>query len=219
MKFKTFKGLIEACKSMHDTAIKKDKAIEEALGGETSVMTVDYFTHIDLILNSISNEFNCTEDTLDWYFWDVVTSECNPEELYFSIDGAKYASTMENIWMDLTGILDERFASEVETEDKEIEQEVQGVQETQDDSEELDDIKDIDIIKYFLKCANVEILDKPNGELQTFEFSLEDKDQLWEDIKEFCYENQVFKIYIEENLNYSGEHFSVKYYAEQEVAK
>jgi hypothetical protein len=100
MKKETFIKTIENIKDFYDATVLQDKKIQEALGGDTQVMTEWHSKYIEKMLEILSEEMGDTSDTIDWLFWDSVCS-MDGEYMTFEIDGNEYLGTPENIWKEL----------------------------------------------------------------------------------------------------------------------
>jgi len=117
MKYKTFESLLLNCKELYDEAVKRDKTLQDALGGDTQIMTEWWSKYIEKTIDSIQEEFGDKNETVDWLFWESMCSSSGYMD--FVIDDVTYIGNIENVWMDLTGILDERFGKSISSsEDK-----------------------------------------------------------------------------------------------------
>jgi hypothetical protein len=117
MKFKTFENLLNNCKDLYDAACERDSKLQEVLGGDTAVMTDWWSKYIEDTLKTISLEFNVnpnTDNSVDWLFWDSMLGyDTNNGYLNFTIDGINYVGSPKNVYLDLTGMLDERLGDTV----------------------------------------------------------------------------------------------------------
>jgi len=120
MKFATFDKQITELKKFYDEACARDTKIQEALGGDTQVMTDWWSSALDGILDTIKSEFDLPEndDTIDWLFYDCV---CNDEEMTFEYEGINYIGNTKNVYLSLTGMLDERFGEQASENKEEAE--------------------------------------------------------------------------------------------------
>ena len=110
MKFKTFEALLNNAKDLYETACTRDRQLQDALGGDTQVMTDFWDKHITGILDSIGLEYNLgkEDDTISWLFWD---SMCNNDGyMNWEIDGVEYEGSPQNIWLDLENKLTEKYS-------------------------------------------------------------------------------------------------------------
>lgn len=113
MKYKTFEGLLQNCLDLYNTGIERDKTLEKAIGGDTQIFTDWWDTFITETINSIKYELNDKSDFVDWLFWDNMTTGCESKYQSFTVDGIEYVGNSKNIYLELTGMLDERFGKTV----------------------------------------------------------------------------------------------------------
>jgi len=110
MKFETFESLINECKTLLDKSHIKDKALEKALGGDTTIITENII--IDNILKILAEELNDKTGSIDWLFWESINNTAindeNESYSFFKIDDVKYIGNPKNIWLDLHGKLGEK---------------------------------------------------------------------------------------------------------------
>jgi len=107
MKYETFENLLLNAKSLYDTAVKKDKAIEEAFGGDSLINTEWWSPFIEETISIIESEYNDKTGSVDWLFWEII---CSPSNIDFTFDDAIYEGSILNIWLQLEGKLDERYS-------------------------------------------------------------------------------------------------------------
>jgi len=96
MKLETFVKLINETKKVYDNSIAQDKKLENALGGDSVVMTEWISEHLEENIKIIAEDMNDTEEWIDWLFWESVCSNSNYSE--FEVDGVVYRGTPKNIW-------------------------------------------------------------------------------------------------------------------------
>jgi len=110
MKFKTFETLLTNCKELYDEAIQKDKDLEKAFGGDSQIMTDWWSNYIENTINILEKEYNDKTESINWLFWE---SMCNSDGyMDFENDGVTYEGSPKNIWLELNGMLDERFSKD-----------------------------------------------------------------------------------------------------------
>ena len=114
MKFKTFESLLHSCVDLYNRGVEQDKKLSEAFGDFSEVSQDWWGYSIDNIIDSIELEFNDKEERVQWLFWESILNR--EEYLDFKIDGIVYEGSPENIWMELNGILDEKFSKSVPVE-------------------------------------------------------------------------------------------------------
>jgi len=113
MKFKTFESLLQNCLDLYNAGCARDKVLSDAFGGDTNIMTDWWDTFIEETLESIKAELNDDSDTIDWLFWDNMTMNNEPEYQTFEVDGVEYIGNPKNIYLELTGMLDEKIGDTV----------------------------------------------------------------------------------------------------------
>jgi len=107
MKFRVFEKQILELKRFYDEAVLRDEKIQDALGGDTQVMTDWWGSHLDKSLDILKEEFNADGDIIDWLFFDCICS--NSEETTLTVDGIEYIGNIKNVFLILTNSLDERL--------------------------------------------------------------------------------------------------------------
>jgi len=95
MKFETFKGILENLYNLLENGRNKNKAISEALGGDSNVYMDWYSKYVEDTINLISKDLNDDSELIDWFFWET---ECGNNKLTFSHKDKIYEPTYENIW-------------------------------------------------------------------------------------------------------------------------
>jgi len=197
MKFTTFDRQITELKKFYDEACLKDKKLEEALGGDTQVMTDWWGSVLDGMLDSIKSEFGLAEndDTIDWLFYDCI---CGNEELTFEDDGIRYIGNTKNVYLSLTGMLDERFGETPKMSEKDDTKPEQNEMH-KENSELLDEDNMINKAKKYFEAAGVIVSECTTKDeyLETIRETL-NADSFYEDIKELCYDEQLFRICVED---------------------
>jgi hypothetical protein len=117
LNYKTFKSLLDTCEEIYDISVARDKRLQEALGGDTQIMTDYWDKPIQDILKAISLEFGRDpeqDDLVDWLFWDnMINTNMNNGYLTFDHEGLDYVGSPKNIYLLLTGLLDERLGETV----------------------------------------------------------------------------------------------------------
>lgn len=94
MKYITFEKMIISCKIAYENTIKRDKLLEDALGGDCRVSSEK--SHIQDILNIIADDMGDTCETIDWLFWESLNSSSYP--LTFEEKGITYNGNIINTW-------------------------------------------------------------------------------------------------------------------------
>jgi len=112
MKYETFNNLIQNCKELYDEAVKRDKDLEKVIGGDSQIMSDWWSKYIEKTIESIEEEFGDKDSTVDWLFWESICSSSGYMD--FEVDGITYEGNPKNVWMELSGILDERFSKTIE---------------------------------------------------------------------------------------------------------
>jgi len=107
MKFRVFEKQILELKRFYDEAVLRDEKIQDALGGDTQVMTDWWGSHLDKSLDILKEEFNADGDIIDWLFFDCICS--NAEETTLTVDDVQYIGNIKNVFLILTNSLDERL--------------------------------------------------------------------------------------------------------------
>jgi len=193
MKFATFDKQITELKKFYDEACARDAKIQEALGGDTQVMTDWWSSALDGILNTIKLEFDLpkNDDTIDWLFYDCI---CNDEEMTFECAGINYIGNTKNVYLSLTGMLDERFGEQASENKEEVK-----VPEFPEASKALNETNSniFDKIKRYFEAAGVTVKECVDEDsTKNIIKKLLKADDLYNDIKQICYDEQLFKICI-----------------------
>ena len=140
MKFKTFESLLHSCVDLYNRGVEQDKKLSEAFGDFSEVSQDWWGYSIDNIIDSIELEFNDKEERVQWLFWESILNR--EEYLDFKIDGIVYEGSPENIWMELNGILDEKFSKSVPVE---IAESIELTKEKMINTHDEKDIKETDV--------------------------------------------------------------------------
>ncbi len=107
MKYKVFKKLCQTIVHGVNESSKRDKKLELALGGDTTVMTEDDRIYYEGIEAALELEFNDSFAKLNWIIWEVKLSPCINNDMMFEEDNIKYAATYKNVYLSLTNNLNE----------------------------------------------------------------------------------------------------------------
>lgn len=116
MNYKTFERLLNSCKDLYEEGCARDRRMSDVLGGDTAVMTDWWDVYITNTLDALKEEFNDKDETIDWLFWESMTN--NGEYLDFTVDDVNYIGNPKNVYLELTGMLDERLGETVKTEEQ-----------------------------------------------------------------------------------------------------
>jgi len=115
MKFSTFESILENCLSLYNKANEQDEKLSEAFGSDTVVMTDWWSKYIEDNIAALEKEFN-DHGAIEWLFWESMTTK---EYLTFEENGIIYIGNPKNIWLDLNGMLDEKYGDVLSDEDSE----------------------------------------------------------------------------------------------------
>jgi len=114
MRYETFESLLLNCKELYDTACIRDKKLQEALGGDSQIMTDWWSKYIEETINIISKDAGDKHEVVDWLFWE---SMCNNDGyISFWEDDIEYEGSPQNVWLDLKGKLNEGFSKNIKSE-------------------------------------------------------------------------------------------------------
>jgi len=189
MKFATFDKQITELKKFYDEACARDTKIQEALGGGTQVMTDWWSSILNGMLDAIKSEFDLpkNDDTIDWLFYDCI---CNDEEMTFECHGINYIGNTKNVYLSLTGMLDERLGeTPLSSEELEVSEVPKASKDTNSDI--------FNKIKRYFEAAGVTVKEYTNEDsTKNIIKKLLKTDDLYKDIKQICYDEQLFKVCI-----------------------
>ena len=125
MKFKSFESLLQNCKNLYDTAQAQDKKIQDALGGDSQVMTAWWESTITETLRIIEVDMNDKHGFVNWLFWENICNQGDQSgdggngdssDNYSSFssfwkDDIEYIGNPRNVWLELKGKLNEDFST------------------------------------------------------------------------------------------------------------
>jgi len=162
MKFRVFEKQILELKRFYDEALLRDEKIQDALGGDTQVMTDWWGSHLDKSLDILKEEFNADGDIIDWLFFDCLCS--NADETTLTVDGVQYIGNIKNVFLILTNSLDERLGDIVIESLDDVPQ-TPKTPETQEDCTENEKMVDgtpvlMELKDYQIKLESVELAEK-----------------------------------------------------------
>jgi len=101
MKFETFKKLMLGARTEYEESSRRDKALEQAIGGDTRVCTESKL--LDVVLDALFIEYP--------HVWeDIFIEFAFKDSMVFTIDDIEYNNTIENLWMYCEGKLDESYS-------------------------------------------------------------------------------------------------------------
>jgi len=199
MKFKTFEALLNNCKDLYDSACSRDRRLSDALGGDTQVMSDFWDKNIVETLKIIQDEYDTKGNDIEWLFWESMNS--NDGTMDFQVDGITYDGTIQNVWMDLEGILDERFAKKIDKIDskKNNNEPYQQVFNFEFDSpikdkDFADDTEFYNYIKFLFECQGIVINEVDNEDDYNFRVIKFETQDFNAEIKKLIYENDIFSI-------------------------
>jgi hypothetical protein len=96
MKKETFIATINLIKSFYDEVIEQDKKLEEAIGGDTRIMSDWHSKYMEDMLEILTKEMDDEGEMVDWLFWESMCSYSGPNS--FEVEGVSYKGTPENVY-------------------------------------------------------------------------------------------------------------------------
>ena len=96
MKKETFIQTINLIKNFYDEVVTQDKKLEEAIGGDTRIMSDWHSKYMEDMLDILAKEMNDEGEMVDWLFWESICSYSGPSS--FEVQGVTYKGTPENVY-------------------------------------------------------------------------------------------------------------------------
>jgi len=99
MKYKIFKENIENIIKLYTVLSERDQRLQDALGGDTVVLTNDVFCVIDKMTETLAREFNDTDGLIDFLiFENMLSINYSKKNNRMEVDGKDYPVTPKTIW-------------------------------------------------------------------------------------------------------------------------